>query len=458
MAEQLIISISGMRGIVGENLTESIVREYGCAFGSFLKNRCGDKNDRLKVCVGRDSRPSGEMLKLAVSEGLCSVGIDVVDLGIVTTPGVGIMVKHLGCGGGIVITASHNPSQYNGVKLLLGNSIAPGPADSELIKKRFLDKDFALVDSANSGKVICENQTDSVHINSVLAIVDKEAIGAKNFKVVLDSVNGSGGRVTKKLFGELNCEVVAINDEPTGLFAHTPEPTKGNLEGLCEVVKANRGAIGFAQDPDADRLAIVDEAGNYIGEEYTLALATKYILGKNGGRVATNLSTSRMIDDIAKEAGGQVIRTAVGEANVAAAMLENNCVIGGEGNGGVIDLRVSPIRDSLVGIGFVLALMAETGKSISELVGEIGSYCMVKDKFGADKLQAQQIIDSAMKLFADAKVDTTDGCRFDFDDGWLHLRMSNTEPVMRMIVEAKKRQIADKYIDAVLNIRRQILG
>jgi phosphomannomutase len=260
------------------------------------------------------------------------------------------------------------------------------------------------------------------------------------------------------MLAELGCEVIAINDEPTGIFAHRPEPTARNLTGLCKVVKEKGADIGFAQDPDADRLAIVDEAGTYIGEEYTLALAAKHIFSRKTGKAATNLSTSRMLDDIAKEAGGQVIRTAVGEANVAAAMLKHNCIIGGEGNGGVIDLRVGPIRDSLVGIVLVLQLMAETGKTVSQLVGEITGYYMGKDKFAAEQTQAQQILKLAKKAFADAKLDTTDGCRFDFEDGWLHLRASNTEPVMRVIVEAKNRSIAQKYIDAVLNIRRRVLG
>ena len=458
MVEELIISISGMRGIVGENLTDSVAADYGSAFGTFLKDRHTGGKERLSVCIGRDSRRSGQMLKSAVTAGLCAVGIDVIDLEMVTTPGVGIMLRQLGCAGAVSITASHNPIQYNGIKLLLGDGVAPPPESAGQIKQCFLDKIFAFVDSPHCGQVSSNKQTDSTHIARVLGIVDKETIAAKKFKVVLDSVNGAGGPVTKKLLAKLGCKVVAINDEPTGIFAHRPEPTARNLTGLCEVVKEKEAEIGLAQDPDADRLAIVDENGTYIGEEYTLALAAKYIFSKKTGRAATNLSTSRMLDDVAKKCGGQVIRTAVGEANVAAAMLEHNCIIGGEGNGGVIDLRVGPIRDSLVGIALVLQLMAETGKTVSQLVSEIGGYYMSKDKFVADKLQAQQILNSAKETFGAAKLDTTDGCRFDFDDGWLHLRASNTEPVMRLIVEAKDRAIGQKYIDAVLNIRREILG
>jgi len=458
MPAQLIISISGMRGVVGENLTASIAADFAGAFGTFLRSGADEKDKRLAVCIGRDSRPSGQMLACAVAAGLSAVGIDVIDLGLVTTPSVGIMVRQLGCVGGIIITASHNPIEYNGIKLLLGNGMAPPQDDAEQIRKCYFDKRIDLVDSIDCGRVTSNGDADAVHISKVLAIVDKEAIAAKGFRVVLDSVNGAGGGVTKKLLGEFGCKVAAINDEPTGRFAHTPEPIAENLKDLCEAVKSQRAELGFAQDPDADRLAIVDEAGTYIGEEYTLALAAKYVFSKGAGKAATNLSTSRMLDDVAENTGSQVIRTPVGEANVAAAMLEHDCVIGGEGNGGVIDLRVGPIRDSLVGIALVLQLMAETGKTISQLVDQIGGYYMTKQKFPANHDQAQQIMDLAKRTFTDAKVDTSDGCRFDFADGWLHIRPSNTEPVVRAIVEAGDEEIAQKYIDAVMKIRAEVLG
>ena len=463
MAEKLIISISGMRGIVGENLTPAIATEYGCAFGTFLKTS-GEKT-KLSVCIGRDSRTSGQQLQSAVTKGLSSVGIDVIDLGMVITPSVGIMLRHLGCDGGVMITASHNPVQYNGIKLLLADGIAPSSDQSQKIKKLYLDKNFSSVESKDSGSISSNQQTYNIHIEKVLSLIDKETIAAKKFKVVLDSVNGAGGPITKKLLAEFGCESIAINDEPSGLFDHTPEPTAENLTGLCEIVAGKKADIGFAQDPDADRLAIVDENGLYIGEEYTLALAAKYIFSKQTGKAAANLSTSRMIDDIAQAAGGEVIRTAVGEANVAAAMIQNNCIIGGEGNGGVIDLRLGPIRDSLVAIAFVLQLMAETGKTVSQLADEVGGYYMSKDKFAADDSQAQQLFARAKEVFSDAKLNTIDGCRFDFEDGWLHLRSSNTEPVMRIIVEAKDKQTAQKYIDEFSDILRrtpsggkQILG
>jgi len=454
MAEQLIISVSGLRGIVGVNLTPAIAAEYGCAFGTFLKEGAARSDVRPSVCIGRDSRPSGQMLKSATAAGLCAVGVDVVDLGLVTTPGVSIMVTELHCAGGVVITASHNPIQYNGIKLLLGNGIAPPVEQAERIRHCFSQKKFALVDATECGQVTTNDQTDARHIAKVLAIVDRKTIAAKKFKVALDSVNGAGARVTKKLLAELGCEVSAINDEPTGVFAHPPEPTAENIKSLREAVKANRTDVGFAQDPDADRLAIVDENGTYIGEEYTLALAAKYIFSKKKGRAATNLSTSRMIEDIAQEAGCQVIRTAVGEANVAGAMLKHNCIIGGEGNGGVIDLRVCPVRDSLVGIALVLQLMGQTGETISQLIGEISRYYMGKEKLPVVPAAKFQILESFRTAFPDARLDPTDGYRFVFQNGdWVHVRASNTEPVIRVIVEAKDQPTAQEYINKIIQAK-----
>ncbi len=458
MAAELIITISGLRGIVGENLTAAVATEYGCAFGTFLKSNYKGSDQKLRVCIGRDSRPSGQMLTSAVADGLCSVGIDVVDLGIVTTPGVGIMTRHLGCIGGLVITASHNPGEYNGIKLLLDNGVAPPGPLARQIKKIFLEKDFETVGSVERGQTSQNSDTDSVHIEKVLAIIDKDSIAEAKFKVVLDSVNGAGGRAGIKLLEELGCDVVGINIEATGEFAHAPEPTRENLTGLCEEVARADAAIGFAQDPDADRLAIVDEAGRYIGEEYTLALAAKYVFARCKGPAAANLSTSRMIDDIAGEMDCEVIRTAVGEANVAEAMIKNNCVIGGEGNGGVIDLRVGPVRDSLVAMALVLGLMAEAGKSVGAIADQIGGYYMDKVKLKADSEQTKLVIDRSKEAFAGAGVDLTDGARFDFADGWVHVRPSNTEPVMRVIAETKTAEATRKYIDTVGGIVKEVIG
>lgn len=484
MAEKLIISISGMRGIIGENLNAAIAVDYGCAFGIFLKSQCKNtgkapntpadgncgsvpgislksrsKNTgkRPVVAIGTDTRSSGRMLSSAVSAGLCSVGVDVIDLSVVATPTVGIVLRHLGCDGGLVITASHNPIEYNGIKLLLSDGIAPGPEEAERIKQIYYDKDFSQVSSTDCGRITTYDDPDSVHLPKVLGCVDAAAIAACGFRVVLDSVNGAGARCGAALLSSLGCEVIPINDAPTGLFAHTPEPTAEHLTELCDKVKSSGADIGFAQDPDADRLAIVDEKGNYIGEEYTLALAARYIFMHRKGTAAANLSTSRMIDDIAAGYGCKVLRTAVGEANVAAAMVENSCIIGGEGNGGVIDLRVGPVRDSLVAMALVLQLCGETGERISQLVSDMESYRMCKEKFTAEKSQAAEIIESVKKLFPAARLNTIDGCRFDFDDGWLHLRTSNTEPVMRLISEFKKGSGSQNYIDAVRQICEKVI-
>jgi phosphomannomutase len=455
LAGELIITVSGLRGIVGENLTPQVIAQYGSTFGAFLRNKNKDAAKQLTVCIGRDSRPSGKSLAASVAAGLTAAGIDCIDLGLVTTPTVGVMVRHLNCAGGVIITASHNPSQYNGIKLLLDNGMAPPPEVAEQIKKRFLARKTEKPKSP-PGKITKNETADDVHLSKVLVLVDKKSIAAKKFAVVLDSINGAGGRPGLKLLNDLGCKVIPLNIEPTGNFAHTPEPIAENLTGLCEAVKKSKVDVGFAQDPDADRLAIVDEAGTYIGEEYTLALAAKLIFSlAAAGTAATNLSTSRMIDDIAKSAGGQVIRTPVGEANVASAMIKNKCIIGGEGNGGVIDLRVSPIRDSLVAMAYVLQLMTQTGKSVSRLVAEIPRYYMLKQKFPADRDTADRLINEVKKLFPGAVLNTSDGCRFDLPGAWLHIRPSNTEPLVRIIAEAKNEQTARKYIDAVFNLKNK---
>jgi len=456
MADELIISISGMRGIVGQNLTAPIASAYGSAFGTFLKRSAAAEGHRLTVCLGRDSRTSGPMLASAVIKGLNSVGIDIIDVGLVTTPTASIMTTNLKCAGGVMITASHNPIQYNGIKLFLNNGMTPPGEQAAQIREIYTSEDFDLLPSKDCGSVALNKLAYNVHIDKVLRIVDKELIASKKFRVVLDSVNGAGGPITKKLLAELGCETIAINDEPSGIFEHTPEPTAENLTSLCEIVKAKKVDIGFAQDPDADRLVIVDENGKYIGEEYTLALAAKYVLSKQKGDVATNLATSRMIDDIARASDSSVIRTAVGETNVADAMLKNNCIIGGEGNGGVIDLRVGTTRDSLVAIAIVLELMAETGKTITQLVSEIPVYVMRKEKFAADGAVAEKMIETARDRFPEAKVDMTDGCRLDFEDGWISLRTSNTEPIVRVFVEATDKTTADRYMDAMTKIRSRV--
>ena len=452
----LIISISGIRGIIGESLGPQQGLEFGLAYGAYLRDCVQGRKPR--VCIGRDSRPSGPMLAAALASGLMSAGCDTVELGIVTTPGTAIMVRHLECDGGVVITASHNPVQWNGIKFISAEGIAYPAEQVKQIQQLYHDKRFSGCDSLAVGGAEKSAKTHAVHTDTVCGLVDRNGIASKRFKVVLDSINGAGCVVTAQLLSQLGCELIHLNERPTGIFAHTPEPTAENLAELGPHIRRHGAVVGFAQDPDADRLALIDENGEYIGEEYTLALVAKYIFSRKSGSVAVNLSTSRMIDDIAAAAGGTVIRTPVGEAHVANAMTANGCVIGGEGNGGVIDLRSSPVRDSLVGIVLILQLLAESGKTISELVAEIPRYHMIKTKFpspdsGSDAALAA--VTAHYQAAADAgevKMDTTDGVRIDGPDGWVQLRASNTEPIMRIMAEAPDAATAEKLIDQVKSL------
>jgi phosphomannomutase len=434
-----------------------VAQDYARAFVCFLADQGGGKAG-LRVCIGRDSRPSGAVFSKAITDVFCTAGIDVVELGLVTTPGAAIMTRHLGCQGGVVVTASHNPAEYNGIKLLLETGRAPWAKAAAKITDIYRSREFKQTLAVHKGHRTFNDSTDTIHVQGVLSILDRRLIAERKFTAVLDSVNGAGAGAGSKLLTALGCRVVQLNPEATGVFAHPPEPLAANVGELCQIVKAHTADIGFAQDPDGDRLAIVDESGRFLGEEYTLALAAKYIFSKEKGAAATNLSTSRMVEDLAGAAGCRVIRTAVGEANVVEAMLKNHCIIGGEGNGGVIEPRVGLVRDSLVGMGLILQLMAQTGKRAGTLADEIPAYFMAKEKFAADQALAQRIMVAAKKKFADARLDTTDGCRFDFDDGWLHLRASNTEPVMRVITEASSAELTRSYVREVLDIRNEIVG
>jgi phosphomannomutase len=395
----------------------------------------------------------------AAAAALCASGVEVIDLDIVTTPGVAMMVKHLGADAGIVATASHNPIQWNGLKFLNRDSVAPPPVDAERVRQLYeLNKNcFVRVERLVPAKK--NTETHALHIKSVLDRVDVLGISTKRYKVVLDSVNGAGCVTSATMLSKLGCQLVHINNTPDGKFPHAPEPTAENLIGLADEVKRQRASVGFAQDPDADRLAIIDENGVYIGEEYSLSLCAKWILGKKqGGTTAANLSTSRMIDDIAAACGGRVIRTPVGEANVVQAMLQHNAIIGGEGNGGVIDPRIVPGRDSLVGMAYVLSLMAATGKSISQLVAEIPKYEIIKTKFNCKREDAERAVAALKEEFAKEKIDTQDGIRIDWPNAWVHARPSNTEPIMRIIAEAPDRASAEAYVNRVRTVVDAALG
>lgn len=461
MSEALMIGVSGMRGTIGGTLTPAVVTRMAGALAAWLASTQKPLNGKhFKVVIGRDGRPSGFWVRDAACAALVAAGIEVVDLDIVTTPGVAMMVKHLQADAGVVITASHNPIQWNGLKFLNSSAVAPPPEDAAAIRA-FYEADKPVL--ARVEKLIPpsrDSQTHALHTRRVLERVDVTGISSRRYKVVLDSVNGAGCVATAMLLSKLGCQVVHLNNTPNGQFPHEPEPTRENLTQLAEEVKRQRAHVGFAQDPDADRLAIIDENGVYIGEEYSLALCAQLVLSKKPGVAVANLSSSRMLDDIAAACGSRVVRTPVGEANVVQAMLKHNAIIGGEGNGGVIDTRIVPGRDSLVGMAYVLQLMYQTGKTISQLVEQIPRYQIIKSKFECRREDANRAIEALKAHYTREKVDTQDGIRIDWesDRSWVHARPSNTEPIMRIIAEAPDARTAEARIAEVRSIVDQALA
>ena len=456
--DALMIGISGMRGTIGGSLTPAVVGNMAMAFSAWLRQSRKPTNGRFfRLVFGRDSRPSGSWVRDAAAAALVASGVELIDLDIVTTPGVAMMVKHLQADGGMIATASHNPIQWNGLKLLNADAVAPPPEDAAEIIKLYHQgaAHYAPVENLLPPKK--NTETHALHVKRVTDHVDVLGISTKRFKVVLDSVNGAGCVATATLLSKLGCQLIHINNVPNGLFPHEPEPTAANLAGLAEEVRRQKAHVGFAQDPDADRLAIVDETGRYIGEEYSLVLAAKLILAKRPGAGVANLSSSRMLDDIAAQSGGSVIRTPVGEANVVKAMLQNQAAIGGEGNGGVIDTRIVPGRDSLVGIAYVLQLMAERNKTISQLVAEIPRYEIIKTKFECKREDANRAVAALREEFTREKIDTQDGLRIDWEKSWVHARPSNTEPIMRIIAEAPTPQEALARVEQVREVVDRVL-
>jgi phosphomannomutase len=436
-----MLSISGLRGLVGSSLTPAVATRFGSAFGSWLNDTLGRAGH---VVLGRDSRASGRMIEPAVTAGLLATGCRVTRVGILSTPGVAVMIDELGADGGMVVTASHNPLPWNGLKPLRADGVAPPPDQARQIIRRFHEDDFNFVETP--GEAHHESRGCDVHVQRVLKLVDIELIKQAKLRCVVDSVHGAGGAEARALLAALGVEVQHLYAEPTGDFPHTPEPTQANLVSLSEAAAGADAHVGFAQDPDADRLAIVDEAGRYLGEEYTLALCALHML-EAGASIAANLSTSRMIDDIARQRGATVVRTPVGEANVAAAMREHDATLGGEGNGGIIDRRISQVRDSIVGIAFVLEMLAARKQPLSAIVNDIPAYAMVKDKVSIEGLSADEAKDKVKARFADARLDTQDGVRVDLDQRWVHVRASNTEPILRLIAEAPTTEAAQDLIN-----------
>ena len=446
MKSPLMKSVSGIRGIVGESFTPDLLSQAVSAFTKHIG--CG------AVVVGRDSRPTGEAVSMNLISSLLLAGCNVIDIGIVPTPTVQIMVTEFKAGGGIVISASHNPIEWNALKFI--NSSGTFFTSSEI------NKLFKLMDSPplfrrwdRVGKYTKDNSAEDIHIKKVLDCIDIKKIQKRKLHVVLDSVNGAGSLITPKLLSRLNCKVTAINCKPDGLFPRGAEPLPENLSQLSEAVIKNRADIGFAQDPDADRLAIVDETGKPIGEEYTIALAAEHILSKRKGSVVVNLSTTKAVEDIAAKFKVNFYRAKVGEINVVEEMKRRGAVIGGEGNGGVISPEIHLGRDSLAGIGYILEMMTERDKKVSDIVNELPSYYMKKGKVSLKKgIDIDSVLANIKKQFKNEKISAIDGLRIDFNNhiefknGWVHLRSSNTEPIFRIISESssvKESELIYKY-------------
>jgi phosphomannomutase len=453
MAEDLIISVSGLRGIVGESLTPDVARRYAAAFAQTLP--------RGNVVVTRDGRANSAELLMPVIEGLSQGGgRTVLDAGIAATPTTGVLIRHHRCAGGVQISASHNPPQYNGLKLFSAEGrVVPAQVGQAVLERfKMLDARSVALDTQHSASSIQPvGNTTAAHLALVEQIVEVAQIRARGFRVVLDANHGSGSVLGRPLLEQLGCDVALMGGEPDGQFAHPPEPTAENLASvLAEVTRAG-AAIGFCQDPDADRLAIIDERGRYLGEEYTLALCVDHVLRRTPGPVVTNCSTSRMTEDLARKFGVPFFRSAVGEANVVDEMLRRGAVLGGEGNGGVIDPRVGLVRDSFVGMALVLDAMAARNLPISALAAELPKYAIWKTKTELDRNLVPAALDELEQHFRDATSDRLDGLRLDWQhaDGsgsWLLVRGSNTEPIVRIIAEAPTLDQAQDLCDRAARV------
>jgi phosphomannomutase len=434
----LIVSVSGIRGVVGDGLTPQVALAFASALGAHVGG--------ARVVVSRDGRPSGMLLRHAVLAGLAAAGCEVLDLGVAPTPTVGLGVRHLGAAGGVQITASHNPAPWNGLKLFGPDGQVLSAEAGRVVQQRFEAGEVRKTAWDELGSVRPYRQAEEVHADNVLQLVDATRIRRAGFKAFLDGNGGAGGPLGRRLLKDLAVETVCQGCEPDGVFLHEPEPTAENLARVAPLVKQHRADVGFALDPDSDRLALVDEKGRYIGEELTLALAVLFRLrhATGKGAVVVNMSTSRLVEDVAARFGCECHRAAVGEANVAGRMREVGALIGGEGNGGVIDPRVGMVRDPFVGMALVLNLMAETHRSLSELVAELPVYHIVKDKYAVPRDRLPALFDALLARWPDARADRLDGLRLDWADRWVHVRPSNTEPIVRVIAEAPQADDAQR--------------
>jgi phosphomannomutase len=437
----LKISISGVRGVVGESLTPALLARFAQAFGTYLGGG--------RVVVGRDPRTSGEMVRQAVAGGLLSSGCRIVDIGVCPTPTLQLMVRQLGARGGIAITASHNPPEWNALKFVGADGLFLSADRGHELLDIYHQGDYTKARGARMRPIEYRTDAHDAHIGAIV-----KALGAprpaRPLRAVLDACNGAGALVTPRLFEALGVEVTTINGRPDGTFPRPAEPLPEHLGDLCGAVRRHEADVGFAQDMDADRLAIVSERGDAIGEERTLVLAACAILSKTPGPVVANISTTHALDGVAARFGCRVFRTKVGEANVADAMRRHRAILGGEGNGGVIYPAINFARDSLVGIALVLHLLADTGRSVSALVADLPAWEMVKYRLDCPSHRIADVLRRVREAYAAADVNLLDGVKVTLPEGWFLLRGSNTEPVLRIIAEASTMAGAARLGERVL--------
>ena len=435
----LKISVSGVRGIVGESLTPRLVAQFAQAFGSYVG--CGD------ILVGRDTRGSGPMLESAIVSGLLAVGCRPVLLGVCPVPSIAVKTSAVGAAGAIAITASHNPIEWNALKFITGRGLFVNAHQAQELLDVYHQAQFSLVENIQFKRVKTDPDPMGAHLQRLAEYLDVETIRKPGIEVAFDCCNGAGSVLTPRFLQTLGCRTHPLYATPDGRFPRGPEPRPENLGDLCELVKKTGAAVGFAQDVDADRLAVVDERGRPIGENYTLALAVRYVLSKTPGTVVTTLSASRAIDDVAAEFGCRVVRTKIGEIHVTEALLADGGVIGGESNGGVIIPAIHPCRDSFAAMGVILEYLAASGKSVSQLVAEIPSYEIARGRIECSTQTADRVVRELRRRYTGDGVSTLDGIKIDRADGWVHVRPSNTEPILRLIAEATTREHADELLN-----------
>jgi phosphomannomutase len=436
----LKISISGVRGVVGESLSPGLLVRFAQAFGTYVGPG--------SIVIGRDTRTSGEMVRQAVVAGLLSAGCRVVDLGVCPVPTVQLLVRERRARGGIAITASHNPAEWNALKFINSAGLFLTAAQARQLLDIYHQGEYVKVVGSEMREVERAAGAIDAHIRAVLDVLGPLPAG-RRLRAVVDSCNGAGSVVAPRLLEALGAEVFALNVTPDGLFPRGAEPVPENLGALTAAVREHRADVGFAQDMDADRLAVVSERGEAVGEEYTLVLAARYVLGREPGPLVANLSTTSALDAVARAAGSAVYRSKIGEANVAEEMRRVGAVVGGEGNGGVIYPRINFARDSLVAMALVLHLLAETGRTVTELLAELPPSHMVKEKFLCRSDRIGRVLKTVRAAYAGRPVDLRDGVRVTTADGWFLVRGSNTEPIIRLVAEAGTEAQARRIIEEV---------